>query len=83
MHNGQIGGGQKGFGKKLFFEKYKGELITANYGNKEKKVALIGNLNDPNFYNDIKNFVSQIIIMKNSQTTNVPDAESHDELGGF
>jgi hypothetical protein len=64
VHSGNIGGGRKGFGKKLFFEKYEGQITDAIYNDKKNQVAVIGKLSDPNFYIELKNFVYQIKKMK-------------------
>lgn len=65
VHSGKIGGGKKGVGKNLFFENYNGDVVKARYGDSEGEVAVIGNLNDSNFYNNLKNFVYYVNKLKN------------------
>lgn len=68
VHRGKIGGGKKGIGKKLFFEKYpKKNLVTVTDGDRTSKVALIGKLNSPNLVKQIAQFVHKVESIKNSK----------------
>ncbi|MEO0083250.1 MAG: hypothetical protein ABIK33_02520 [candidate division WOR-3 bacterium] len=68
VHRGKIGGGKKGIGKKLFFEKYpKKNLVTVTDGDKKSKVALIGKLNSPNLVNQIAQFIHKVESIKKSK----------------
>ena len=71
LHRGKIGGGRKGIGKKLFFDNYRGEFISAIDGNTENVFALIGELNSENFILQLKNFVYEISRIKSFDNSEI------------
>lgn len=57
-HSGRIGGGAPDIGKKLFIDNYRGEWVTPD--EEEAEVALVGQLNSPQFPYQIKEFVLEV-----------------------
>lgn len=64
LHDGGIGGGRKGIGKSLFFEKYQGEREIIKFKKKENKFAVIGQINSDRFVNQVADFVHQVVEIK-------------------
>lgn len=63
-HNGTIGGGQEGFGKHNFWDKYENrEKIAKADG---EKVVKVGKLNSENLVKDIYDFVKEVKNIKES-----------------
>jgi len=60
LHRGLIGGGQKGFGKKVFFENYLGDYIEIEENKQRKFVAQIGKLESKDFVLNLKKFVTEV-----------------------
>lgn len=60
LHRGKIGGGRKGIGKNLFFDKYRGEDTIILDGDIENNLALIGSLNSKHFLQQVANFVHEV-----------------------
>jgi len=60
LHRGKIGGGKKGVGKKLFFEKFRGDFVTAVDGDRETEFCLVGELGTPLFPYQVANFIKEI-----------------------
>ncbi len=47
-HNGRIGGGRRGIGKRAFFESYRGDLVQMVHGDKVLNVVDLGPIDSPN-----------------------------------
>jgi hypothetical protein len=60
VHRGKIGGGQKGIGKALFEDHYRGVWATMEDGSVDTTVALIGELNSARFVRQITQFVRKV-----------------------
>jgi hypothetical protein len=60
VHRGKIGGGQKGIGKALFEDHYRGVWATMEDGSVDTTVALIGELNSARFVRQITHFVRKV-----------------------
>jgi hypothetical protein len=60
VHRGRIGGGQKGIGKALFEDHYRGVWATMEDGSVDTTVALIGELNSARFVRQITQFVRKV-----------------------
>lgn len=67
VHRGIIGGN---YNKRIFEERYDGKWTTVKDGNKESKVVLIGQLDDPNFAFNVRDFVLEVDRIKNGYSTN-------------
>lgn len=60
LHRGKIGGGKKGVGKKLFFDKFIGGIETAIDGDRETDFCLVGELGTSQFPLQVTNFIKEI-----------------------
>ena len=60
LHRGKIGGGQKGFGKKSFFEHYIGDFVELEEKQSKTVVAKVGCLDSDNFLFELKKFINEI-----------------------
>jgi hypothetical protein len=60
IHSGRIGGGKEGIGKKLFFEKYDGELVNVQYGDRISEFAIIGDMESPDFAEKLTKFILKV-----------------------
>jgi len=60
VHRGKIGGGQKGIGKALFEDHYRGVWATMEDGSVDTTVALIGELNSASFVRQVTQFVRKV-----------------------
>ena len=65
LHRGKIGGGKPGIGKKLFFENFRGDIITASDGNKDTIFGMVGELNAAYFPRQVADFLFEIRRIKN------------------
>ncbi|HLN53256.1 MAG TPA: hypothetical protein VK212_06065 [Lentimicrobium sp.] len=65
LHRGRIGGGRKGIGKKLLFERYSDETILADDGGIISEFCLIGSFKSEFLPMNIAHFVSQVFEIKN------------------
>lgn len=64
-HRGRIGGGRPGIGKSLFFEHYSGDIKFVEDDGRSTQIAIISNLKDDYFLENIRNFVLEIDKVKN------------------
>ncbi len=60
LHRGKIGGGRARIGKKLFSEKYDGEWVEVEDGDKKSKLAVIGNMNSSEFVGELTEFIKSV-----------------------
>ena len=65
LHRGRIGGGRKGIGKRLFFEKYSDETILADDGGVITEFCLIGSFSSEFLPMNIGHFITQVYEIKN------------------
>ncbi len=72
LHRGRLGG-KKGVGKRVFFEKFKGDLITAIEGDAATDFFLVCELNTPYFHAQLKSFVDEVWFMKRNESTSTAD----------
>lgn len=75
VHRGKIGGGQKGIGKSLFEDHYRGVWTVMEDGPAETAVALAGVLNSPIFVRQIAQFVRKISRIKSISSFRLPQLE--------
>ncbi len=81
VHRGRIGGGQKGVGKALFDDHYRGVWAIMEDGAAETTVAVIGVLNSSRFVRQVSQFVCKVDRMKNIFSSRTSQLEiSFDEL---
>lgn len=65
LHRGRIGGGRKGIGKKLLFERYGDETILVDDGGVISEFCLIGSFNSEFLPMNIGHFISEVFEIKN------------------
>ena len=82
LHRGKIGGGKKGIGKNLLFDKYIGDFENVIEQGKETKFCYIGELNSKYFPEQLKLFVTEINRIKND-TINPPIVANFGDLTKF
>lgn len=56
LHRGRIGGGKRGIGRKLFFDNFRGEVISIA----GDRFAVIGNLSSQSFAEQARNFIQEV-----------------------
>ncbi len=64
IHRGKIGGGQKGIGKTLFENRYRGVWVDMDEEGSTVAVAVVGDLDSPRFPRQVAHFVHKIVIIK-------------------
>lgn len=62
-HRGKLGGN---YSKKFFDENYHGKWTKIQDGDRESEVVLIGSLNDPNFPENVRDFIFEVARIKGS-----------------
>lgn len=72
LHNGRVGGGQKGVGKIAFANYYTGETTSVSVNGQEMDYFVVTELNSSRFYQNVLDFVTTIYdfktYVKNTQT---------------
>lgn len=72
IHNGRIGGGKDGVGKKLFIDNYIGDTVEINLNSKMPEYVPVGSLNSERFAYQVALFVKEVARIKN-----LPQGEFH------
>lgn len=60
VHRGNIGGSQKGVGKKLFLQHFRGEWVEVYDRDRLTKVALVGSLRSDKFQYQLREFIFEV-----------------------
>jgi hypothetical protein len=60
VHRGQIGGGRKGIGAKLFWKHFDGERAIVVDGDRETELVLVGSIESPRLLRHIQFFVREV-----------------------
>ncbi len=74
VHRGKIGGSQKGGGKKLFLNHFRGEWIEVYDDGLATNVALVGSLTSAMFGYQLREFVTEVKRIKNTLQEPAPTA---------
>ena len=69
VHRGNIGGGRSGIGKGLFWDNYRGRVITTLDGDFDGDFAVVGELESSDFIYQVRNFVAEVERIKGLAST--------------
>lgn len=70
VHRGTIGGGRIGIGRELFMQEYKGRWVDLDDIEQVSRVALISELNRPDLFINVGNFIKQVHEIKERNVSN-------------
>ena len=76
VHRGNMGGGKKGIGKRLFLNNYRGDFEIVQDGEQETELPLIGALDSGKFIEQIHDFIREVERIKSIPQQQIPQTLS-------